>query len=54
MIVRVFPNPVKDVVSLQFTNFAKGNYQARIADVSGKIVQASVLNISLPFQQQAG
>lgn len=53
VVVHLSPNPVRDVANVRLTNFNKGNYQLRIADATGKIVQASTVNVQLPFQQQS-
>jgi hypothetical protein len=52
VVMSLYPNPVKDVATIVLSNFEKSNYQVRVTDVTGKIIQASSIILHAPAQQQ--
>jgi hypothetical protein len=41
--ISVFPNPAGDLVALQINNVANENFEAKMYDLAGKLVQKTIL-----------
>jgi len=46
----VYPNPVQQVATLQLANVAKGNYQLRVYDLSGRAVLQQRVTVAAEYQ----